>query len=217
MRRAILLIAIATTASLAAAQDLSDVVIPDSSIEKPGDIGVRMHTNYFMHVPDPRFTPHSPPPGLTVETPGSIGCIYDLVSSQVSGCPVATATEVPSGGSETIVIVDAYDYPNSGADLATFNTEWGLPSTTLVKKYATGHKPPDGCASGWELEESLDIQWAHANGAEGQDRADGGGFKPHFRSEFRRFGCEFLHPKSWRQGGNLHELGRRRVQRRNQR
>jgi len=162
MRRAILLIAIGTAASLAAAQGQSNVLIPDSSIEKPGDIGVRMHTNYFIRVDDPRFTPHSPPPGVTVETPGSIGCIYDLVSSQVSGCPVATATEVPAGGSETIVIVDAYDYPNSGADLATFNAEWGLPSTTLIKKYATGHKPPDGCASGWELEESLDIQWAHA-------------------------------------------------------
>lgn len=162
MRKAILLCTILAAASLAAAQEQSNILIPDSSIEKPGDVGVRMHTNYYMRVPDPSITPQSPPPGVTVETPGSIGCIYNLVSSPVSGCPVATATEVPSGGSETIVIVDAYDYPGAAADLKTFNAEWGLPGSTFVKKYANGHKPPDACASGWEGEEALDIQWAHA-------------------------------------------------------
>jgi len=170
MRRAILLIAIATAASLAAAQDQSqdqskdqsNIVIPDSSIEKPGDAGVRMHTNYFMRVPDPNITPDAQPDAIRVETPGSIGCIYDLVSPHVSGCPVATATAVPKGGSDLIVIVDAFDYPSPGADLSKFDAKWGLPGFTLVKRYANGHKPPNGCASGWEGEESLDIQWAHA-------------------------------------------------------
>ncbi len=162
MRRAILLIAIAVAASLAAAQDQSNIFIPPSSIEKPGDIGVRAHTHYYMRVPDPNITPDSPPPGITVETPGSIGCIYNLVSAPVAGCPVATATQVPTGGTQTIVIVDAYDYPSAGADLSTFSSRWGLPSANFVKKYATGHQPPNGCASGWEGEESLDIQWAHA-------------------------------------------------------
>jgi hypothetical protein len=69
MRRAILLIAIAMAASLAAAQDQSNTLVPDSSIEKPGDIGLRMHTNYYMRVPDPQVTPNSPPPGTTIETP----------------------------------------------------------------------------------------------------------------------------------------------------
>jgi kumamolisin len=162
MRRAILLIAIATAASLAAAQDQSTILIPDSSIEKPGDVGVRMHTHYFMNVPDPNISPDSPPPGTIVETPGSIGCIYDLVSPHVSGCPVATATAVPKGGSDLIVIVDAFDYPSPGVDLSKFDAKWGLPGYTLVKVYANGHKPPNACASGWEGEESLDIQWAHA-------------------------------------------------------
>lgn len=162
MRKAILLIAMSAAASLAAAQDQGNIVVPDSSIEKTGDAGVRMHTNYFMHVPDPNLTPDSPPPGVTVETPGSIGCIYDLVSPHVVGCPVATATAVPKGGNDLIVIVDAFDYPNPGVDLSKFNAKWGLPGTTLVKRYANGHKPPNACASGWEGEESLDIQWAHA-------------------------------------------------------
>ena len=166
MRRALLLIAVATAASLAAAQDRnndqSNVVIPDSSIEKPGDAGVRMHTNYFMYVPDPNITPDAQPDGITVETPGSIGCIYDLVSPHVVGCPIATATEVPKGGSEVIVIVDAFDYPGAAADLKRFSTHFDLPEATFVKRYATGHQPPNGCASGWEGEEALDIEWAHA-------------------------------------------------------
>jgi hypothetical protein len=44
MRKAILLIAITAAASLAVAQEQSNILIPDSSIAKPKDIGVRMHT-----------------------------------------------------------------------------------------------------------------------------------------------------------------------------
>lgn len=46
MRKAILTIALMTAASFVAAQDQSNVVVPDSSVAKPGDAGVRMHTNY---------------------------------------------------------------------------------------------------------------------------------------------------------------------------
>ncbi len=162
MRKAILLIAITAAASLAVAQDQSNILIPDSSVEKPGDIGVRMHTHYFMRVPDPQITPDSPPGGVTVETPGSIACIYDLVSSPVAGCPVATATKLASGGSGTIVLVDAYDDPSAAADLATFSAQWGLPAANFTKQYASGTKPANACASGWEGEEALDVQWAHA-------------------------------------------------------
>lgn len=161
MRRAILLVAIVTAASLTVAQGQNNILIPESSIERPGDAGLRMHTHYFMYAPDPNATPETPPPGLTVETPGSIACIYGLVAS-VAGCPVATATTLPTGGSQTIVLVDAYDDPSAGADLKTFSTQWGLPAANFTKQYASGTKPANGCASGWELEEALDVQWAHA-------------------------------------------------------
>src|SRR5579872_3565506 len=160
MRRAILLIIMATAASVAVAQ-VPNKITPPSSVERPEDIGERMHTHLFMYAPDPRVTPDTPLPGLTVETPGSIACIYGLVSS-TPGCPVATATTLPTGGSGTIVLVDAYDDPSAGADLKTFSTKWGLPAANFSKIYASGTKPANGCASGWELEEALDIQWAHA-------------------------------------------------------
>lgn len=160
MRKMILLMAMVTAATLAIAQE-TNILVPESSIERPEDVGLRAHTNYVMRVLSPNNTPEAPPPGTTVETPGSIACIYGLVSA-TAGCPVATATTLPTGGSQTIVIVDAYDDPSAGSDLKTFSTEWGLPAATFSKQYASGTKPANGCASGWEGEEALDIEWAHA-------------------------------------------------------
>jgi len=134
-------------------------IVPASSIEKPEDIGIRMHTNYIIYAPEGVVHPEANPGG---ETPASLGCVYDLVSSPISGCPIATAKEVPTGGSGLIVIVDAYDYPSAATDLAKFSSEFELPAPNFAVKYATGTRPANGCSSGWNLEESLDIEWAHA-------------------------------------------------------
>jgi len=162
MRRVFLWIVIATSTSLAVAQNRANLIIPESSIEKPEDVGIRSHTNYFIQTWGANATPQTITDSVTVETPGSIACIYDLVSSPVAGCPVASATTLPTGGSETIVIVDAYDDPNAKSDLSTFSSNWGLPAATFSKQYAAGTKPPNACTSGWEGEEALDIEWAHA-------------------------------------------------------
>lgn len=147
-------------ASLVSAQVRRGVgILPPSSIERPEDVGVRMHTNYLIYAPEGVVRPQANPGG---ETPGSLGCVYDLVSAPITGCPIATATEVPTGGSGVIVIVDAYDYPGAAADLAAFSSEFGLPAPTFTTIYANGKKPANGCKPGWELEESLDIEWAHA-------------------------------------------------------
>jgi kumamolisin len=134
-------------------------IVPESSIERLEDLGVRMHTNYLILAPEGTVKPAATPGG---ETPASLGCIYDVVSNPVTGCPIATATEVPTGGSGVIVIVDAYDDPSAATDMAAFSIEFGLPSPNFLVKYAGGTKPANGCSSGWEVEESLDIEWAHA-------------------------------------------------------
>jgi len=162
MRRAILSVALATVASIAVAQVQSDVVVPQSSIVRAEDAGLRVHTNYFMRVPDPNLNPDVPPPAVIIETPASIACVYHLATSNPTGCNVATTTKHATGGTQTIVIVDAYDDSSAGADLKTFSTQFGLPNANFTKKYATGHKPADACATGWQGEEALDIQWAHA-------------------------------------------------------
>jgi subtilase family serine protease len=134
-------------------------IYPPSSIETPADIGVRMHTNYIFYAPTGEIVPAANPGG---ETPASLGCVYDVVSSQVSGCPIAGTTLVPTGGSGVIVIVDAYDYPSAAADLATFSTTFGLRQANFSVQYASGRRPANGCNSGWQGEEALDIDWAHA-------------------------------------------------------
>jgi subtilase family serine protease len=68
------------------------------------------------------------------------------------------------GYGQTIAIVDAYDDPNIPQDLATFSSTFGLPDCTsangcFVKATPQGKTRSD---SGWALEESLDVQWAHA-------------------------------------------------------
>lgn len=134
-------------------------IYPASSIERPQDIGVRMHTNYIFYAPTGSIIPAVQPAG---ETPASLGCVYNIVSNPLAGCPINGTTQVPNGGAGVIVIVDAYDYPSAAADLATFSTTFGLPQTTFSVQYASGSKPTNGCRSGWQGEESLDIEWAHA-------------------------------------------------------
>jgi subtilase family serine protease len=93
-----------------------------------------------------------------VETPGSVACVYELVSGP-AGCPVATSTTVPTGGWGAIAIVDAGDYPTAAADLAAFSSYYGIPPADFEIKYSDGVPP---VYSDWEVEEALDIEWAHA-------------------------------------------------------
>ena len=69
-----------------------------------------------------------------------------------------------NGSGQTIAIVDAYDDPNIQADLNTFDTQFGLPATTVTRVNQTGGTsyPASDSTGGWELEESLDVEWAHA-------------------------------------------------------
>ena len=69
------------------------------------------------------------------------------------------------GAGQVIAIIDAFDDPNIESDLATFSTQFNLPACTtsngcFTKLYASGSKP--GGDTGWGLEMSLDVEWAHA-------------------------------------------------------
>ncbi len=130
-----------------------NIVVPESSIPRPG----RIHTNYFIAVPEQPNNTGGPPPGT--ETPGSVACVYKLVSGP-KGCPVNTSTTVPTGGVGAIAIIDAGDYPTAKEDLHAFSSYFGIPDGDFQVVYANGHKPP--VYSNWEVEEALDIEWAHA-------------------------------------------------------
>lgn len=148
------------------------VTIPASSIEKPGDAGVRAHTNYRIFVPAEGPVANQtkgakaqlvgPPfPGFFFETPASLACVYNLVA-QTPGCNPNVVTTNPSGGSRAIAIVDAFDYPEAAGDLAFFSTQFGVAPANFSVVYASGVQPPQDPSGGWEIEESLDIEWAHS-------------------------------------------------------
>ncbi len=71
------------------------------------------------------------------------------------------------GTGQTIAIVDAFYDPNIVSDLKTFDQQFGLPdppSFSQVDEHgnpATSSIPRDPTGD-WEVEESLDVEWAHA-------------------------------------------------------
>lgn len=80
-----------------------------------------------------------------------------LSPSQIIGA--YNLNSATGGAGTTIAIVDAYDDPTIANDLATFSSYFGLPAATFVKhKMAT----TISVNSGWALETSLDVEWAHA-------------------------------------------------------
>jgi subtilase family serine protease len=145
------------------------LVAPQSSIARPGDLGKRALTFVYIFVPDGGL-PMKPDntPGGFFETPASLACVYKLVTAAKT-CNPSTATAVSHGGVGAIALVDAYDDPNAASDLAAFSTEFGLPAANFQVVYAapgsstaTNTPPPQDPSGGWEFEESVDIEMAHA-------------------------------------------------------
>ena len=139
---------------------VGNVLIPASSIQHQKDLGVRAHTNIRILIGPPGgkdgyFGGAGPGGGLA---PWQLRQAYNLPST---------------GGGQIIAIVDAFDNPNALGDFNVFAAQFGLPletssnptaSTNKVFQvvYATGTQPSPDSSGGWEFEESLDVQWAHA-------------------------------------------------------
>ncbi len=127
-----------------------NILIPDSSVPRAGE----MHTNHLIYVGPERHLG-------TAGNPAGYGPAQIL---QAYGIPA-------TGGSATVVIVDAFDDPYALSDFNAFSSQFGLPqesstsvtaSTNKVLQvvYASGRKPRYN--TGWSQEEALDIEWAHA-------------------------------------------------------
>ena len=96
--------------------DRAGVIVPDTTVEHPEDIGKRLHTNHLI-LYRPALGGSSP----SGETPLSLACVYSTWASTLfsSGCPYSSASAPnPSGGAGIIAIVDAYDYPTAAQDFA---------------------------------------------------------------------------------------------------
>lgn len=126
------------------------IEVPDSTNELPGDVGARAHTNHLILLRPERIqqATSSIPVG---ETPGSLACVYQTVSP-TTGCPITgnyakgnNGLVNPNGGSGTIALVDAYDYPTAPNDFAVFSTQFGLPciasTSNCSDQFATATRP----------------------------------------------------------------------------
>jgi kumamolisin len=152
------------------------VVVPQSSVERPEDAGLRAHTNYEIFVPAGRTQSTIRPDNTFSEYPWSIACVYG-VGPKYSGCVPGNGTSAnnATGGWGGIALVDAYDDPSAASDLAYFSSYFGLPAATFTKvianssfgtlaglKASCSGTPQNANVTGWDVEESLDIEWAHA-------------------------------------------------------
>jgi hypothetical protein len=118
---------------------------------------------------------------LTTASPGVFVLSPDSVQPATGGLPAGfspaqirqaygfnqitfnSGTVVGNGAGQTIAIIDAYDQPYIASNLAVFDATYGIaapPSFTKVNEDG-GSSLPAAVAS-WGLEESLDVEWAHA-------------------------------------------------------
>ncbi len=72
------------------------------------------------------------------------------------------STSTAAGTGETIAVVDAYNDPDAASNLETFSKEYGLPAAGFTQVNQEGGSSLPATESGWDLEISLDIEWAHA-------------------------------------------------------
>ncbi len=93
------------------------------------------------------------PSGLTPAQVTQAYGLGGLTFTAPSGAPVAA-----DGGGTTIALIEAYHDPTLTQDLQTFDQAYNLPAPSLnVVDLAGSTSDPT-----WALEESLDVEWAHA-------------------------------------------------------
>ena len=96
-------------------------------------------------------------PPASAFTPSQIRQAYGFSSITFGGVQA-------DGTGQTIAIVDAQDDPNIQADLNAFDAQFGLPAATVNRVDQAGGTsyPATDSSGGWEMEVSLDVEWAHA-------------------------------------------------------
>ncbi len=137
----------------------------DSRSPQGPQVRVKSNLDVYQRFKSGGDLPVGSPPfaGYFFETPASLACVYSLVTP-VAGCNPNTVTTNPTGGSRSIAIVEPYDDPYAGPDLAYFSAQFGLPFSTSQFQvvYETGFPPPPDYEGLGELIEITEVEWAHA-------------------------------------------------------
>ncbi|HUB26292.1 MAG TPA: choice-of-anchor Q domain-containing protein [Tepidisphaeraceae bacterium] len=130
----------------------------DFSADGPMVNGHRLYPNTTFEIANASST-LSPP-----FTPSEIRTAYGLNN-------VDFGSIVGNGAGQTIALIDAYNDPDIKSDANSFSTTYGLPqftvngdgpTLTVENQYgSTSDLPANSTAGGWDVEESLDVEWAH--------------------------------------------------------
>lgn len=89
-------------------------------------------------------------------TPAEVTAAYGL--DGITFTSPGGSTVSGDGAGETIALIEAFHDPTLQSDLHTFDQAYGLPDPTLSVDDLAGGQTDFG----WALEESLDVEWAHA-------------------------------------------------------
>ena len=97
--------------------------------------------------------------------PANIDAAYGISSISFNGAS-------GNGAGQTVAIIDAYNDPDIISDANTFSSQWGLPELNQsggpsfkVLNQSGGTSlsgVPNAGSTGWDLEESLDVEWVHS-------------------------------------------------------
>ncbi|HXE52801.1 MAG TPA: S53 family peptidase [Tepidisphaeraceae bacterium] len=115
---------------------------------------------FIMAPADGSLTPASSqsPSGVT---PAQMRHFYGIDQVNFKGI-------VGDGTGQSIAIVDAYNDPTASSDLHAFDQAFNLPDPPSLQQVnqsggtsLPGSDPNHGTNNSWEIEESIDIEWAH--------------------------------------------------------
>ncbi len=104
-------------------------------------------------------------------TPANSGPITPAQMQQAYGVnQILFGSVAGTGAGQTIAIVDAYNDPDIVSDASSFNTQFGLqqfnvsggPSFKVLNQNGGTSLPGNSAVDGWDVEESLDVEWAHS-------------------------------------------------------
>ncbi|AIE86104.1 S53 family peptidase [Fimbriimonas ginsengisoli] len=147
-----------------------NIVVPDTSIDRPEDHGLRAHTHHLIYIGPPLIRSDVPEVPVAMSGPALLAAFAGPSGYHPSD--IRAAYGIPStGGSGAIAIVDAYHYASSLNDFNVFATQFGLAKETSTSATSSsnqvfqvvfqGTKQPRANA-GWGQEAALDIEWAHS-------------------------------------------------------
>ncbi len=102
-------------------------------------------------------------PGVAPIDPAQMDAAYGVNAISFNGT-------VGNGAGQTIAIVDAYNDPDIISDANSFSSQWGLqqfnasggPTLKVLNQTGGTSLPANASPGGWDIEEALDVEWAHS-------------------------------------------------------